>query len=39
MTPLSKSLEELINDIYKDDHVSFVEYTALRDDADRKSVV
>ncbi|MDQ0706256.1 uncharacterized protein (DUF2267 family) [Pseudomonas sp. W3I7] len=36
MTPLSKSLEELINDIYKDDHVSFVEYKALRDDADRR---
>lgn len=36
MTPLSKSLEELINDIYKDDHVSFVEYITLRDDADRR---
>ena len=36
MTPLSKSLEELINAIYKDDNVSFVEYRALRDDADRR---
>ena len=36
MTPLSKSLEELVNDIYKDDNVSFVEYKALRDDADRR---
>ena len=36
MTPLSKSLEELINAIYKDDTVSFVEYRALRDDADRR---
>jgi hypothetical protein len=36
MTPLSKSLEELINDIYKDDNVSVVEYTTLRDDADRR---
>jgi hypothetical protein len=36
MTPLSKSLEELINTIYKDDNVSFVEYRAIRDDADRR---
>lgn len=36
MTPLSKSLEELINTIYKDDDVSFVEYRAIRDDADRR---
>ena len=36
MTPLSKSLEELLNDIYQDDTVSFGEYKALRDDADRR---
>lgn len=36
MTPLSKSLEELITDIYKDDNVSVPEYRALRDDADRR---
>ncbi|MBV4451376.1 MULTISPECIES: hypothetical protein [Pseudomonas] len=36
MTPLSKSLEELITDIYKDDEVSVTEYSALRDDADRR---
>jgi ABC-type histidine transport system ATPase subunit len=36
MTPLSKSLEELINAIYQDGNVSFVEYRALRDDADRR---
>lgn len=36
MTPLSKSLEELITDIYKDDEVSVTEYRALRDDADRR---
>lgn len=36
MTPLSKSLEELINTIYKDDNVSFLEYRAIRDDADRR---
>ncbi len=36
MTPLSKSLEELITDIYKDDNVSVTEYRALRDDADRR---
>ena len=39
MTPLSKSLEELIKDIYKDDTVSLVEYTTLRDDADRRMAV
>ncbi|KAA0956579.1 hypothetical protein [Pseudomonas sp. ANT_H12B] len=32
----SKSLEEMINEIYKDDRVSFVEYKTLRDDADRR---
>ncbi len=36
MTPLSKTLEELLNDIYKDDNVSFVEYKTLRDEADRR---
>lgn len=36
MTPLSKSLEELITDIYKDDNVSVTEYRTLRDDADRR---
>ncbi|MBB6288858.1 MULTISPECIES: hypothetical protein [unclassified Pseudomonas] len=36
MTPLSKSLEQLLDDIYKDDNVSFVEYKTLRDDADRR---
>ncbi|AKS06543.1 hypothetical protein [Pseudomonas trivialis] len=36
MTPLSKSLEELITDIYKDDNVSVTEYRVLRDDADRR---
>ncbi len=34
MTPLSKSLEELINAIYQDGSVSFVEYQGLRDNAD-----
>ncbi|MVV46706.1 hypothetical protein EJA72_00275 [Pseudomonas sp. PB120] len=32
----SKSLEEMINEIYQDGRVSFVEYKALRDDADRR---
>ncbi|MEB2645752.1 hypothetical protein WH299_18140 [Pseudomonas sp. MYb541] len=36
MTPLSKSLEELITDIYKDDKISIPEYRTLRDDADRR---
>ncbi|MGY2137308.1 hypothetical protein ACW9I8_11925 [Pseudomonas reactans] len=36
MTPLSKSLEELITDIYTDENVSVPEYRALRDDADRR---
>lgn len=36
MTPLSKSLETLITDIYQDDNVSFTEYRTLRDDADRR---
>lgn len=36
MTPLSKTLEELINEIYLDGNVSAVEYRTLRDDADRR---
>ncbi|WP_339454075.1 hypothetical protein [Pseudomonas sp. EA_5y_Pfl2_R50] len=36
MTPISKTLEELINDIYQDGSVSVVEYRTLRDDADRR---
>ncbi|WP_426216452.1 hypothetical protein [Pseudomonas sp. DWRC2-2] len=36
MTPLSKSLEDLITDIYQDDNVSVTEYRTLRDDADRR---
>ncbi|MBD0679150.1 MULTISPECIES: hypothetical protein [Pseudomonas] len=36
MTPISKTLEELINEIYQDGNVSVVEYRALRDDADRR---
>ncbi|CRM24624.1 MULTISPECIES: hypothetical protein [Pseudomonas] len=36
MTPLSKTLEELLSAIYQDDNVSFVEYRTLRDDADRR---
>lgn len=36
MTPLSKSLEELITDIYQDGTVSVTEYRTLRDDADRR---
>ncbi|MCK8664407.1 hypothetical protein M1M11_05865 [Pseudomonas azerbaijanoccidens] len=36
MTPISKTLEELINEIYQDGNVSIGEYKALRDDADRR---
>ncbi|OXR27977.1 hypothetical protein F6476_25845 [Pseudomonas umsongensis] len=36
MTPISKTLEELINEMYQDGNVSVVEYRALRDDADRR---
>jgi CRISPR/Cas system-associated exonuclease Cas4 (RecB family) len=36
MTPISKTLEELIHEIYQDGNVSVVEYRALRDDADRR---
>ncbi|MFJ3371261.1 hypothetical protein [Pseudomonas sp. NPDC086251] len=32
----SKSLEEMISEMYQDGRVSFVEYKALRDDADRR---
>ncbi|WP_294733228.1 hypothetical protein [uncultured Pseudomonas sp.] len=39
MTPLSKSLEELINAIYKDGNVSFVEYQGLRDNADCRMAI
>ena len=36
MPPLSKTLETLLNEIYQDDNVSFVEYKTLRDEADRR---
>lgn len=36
MTPLSKTLETLLNEIYQDDNVSFVEYKTMRDEADRR---
>jgi hypothetical protein len=36
MPSISKSLEEMINEIYQDGRVSFVEYKVLRDDADRR---
>lgn len=36
MSLKSKTLEEMINEIYQDGRVSFVEYKALRDDADRR---
>lgn len=36
MSYLSKSLEELIKETYQDGRVSVVEYTNLRDDADRR---
>ena len=36
MTPISTTLEELINEIYQDGNVSVFEYRALRDDADRR---
>ena len=36
MTPRSKTLETLLNEIYQDDNVSFVEYKTLRDEADRR---
>lgn len=32
----SKSLEEMISEMYQDGRVSFIEYKALRDDADRR---
>ncbi|MEO6680691.1 MAG: hypothetical protein ABIO21_25430 [Pseudomonas sp.] len=36
MSLKSKTLEEMINEIYQDDRISFVEYKKLRDDADRR---
>jgi len=36
MTFESKSLENLLKDIYQDDNVSISEYMALRDDADQR---
>jgi hypothetical protein len=36
MTPISKTLEALINEIYQDGSVSVVEYKTLRDDADHR---
>lgn len=36
MSLKSKTLEEMINEIYKDERISFVEYRTLRDDADRR---
>lgn len=36
MSYLSKSLEDLINEMYRDGRVSVDEYTQLRDDADRR---
>ncbi|URM29839.1 MULTISPECIES: hypothetical protein [Pseudomonas] len=36
MSLVSKTLEEMINEIYQDGRVSVVEYKKLRDDADRR---
>ena len=36
MTPISKTLEQLLLDIYKDGSVSFTEYEQLRDNADER---
>ncbi|WP_347902029.1 hypothetical protein [Pseudomonas purpurea] len=36
MSPLSKTLEEMLAEIYKDGSVSFSEYKQLRDDSDRR---
>ncbi|KAF2390107.1 hypothetical protein [Pseudomonas frederiksbergensis] len=36
MSLKSKTLEEMLNEIYKDERISFVEYRTLRDDADRR---
>ncbi|UZE11091.1 hypothetical protein [Pseudomonas sp. B21-053] len=36
MSLKSKTLEEMINEVYKDERISFVEYRTLRDDADRR---
>ena len=36
MTPISKTLEQMLLDIYKDGSVSFTEYKQLRDNADER---
>ncbi len=36
MTPISKTLEQMLLDIYKDGSVSFTEYQQLRDNADER---
>ncbi|MHC8317801.1 hypothetical protein [Pseudomonas sp. LB3P31] len=36
MSFISKSLEEMLNEIYQDGRISFTEYRVLRDDADRR---
>ena len=36
MTPISKTLEQLLLEIYKDGSVSFTEYEQLRDNADER---
>ena len=36
MTPISKTLEDMLRDIYKDASVSFTEYQQLRDNADER---
>ncbi|MQT80810.1 hypothetical protein [Pseudomonas helleri] len=36
MTPISKTLEQMLLDIYNDGNVSFTEYQQLRDNADER---
>ncbi|MET1067697.1 MAG: hypothetical protein ABWY28_06805 [Pseudomonas prosekii] len=36
MPAISKSLEEMINEMYQDGRISLIEYQTLRDDADRR---
>ncbi|GLX88766.1 hypothetical protein [Pseudomonas weihenstephanensis] len=36
MTPISKTLEQMLLEIYKDDRVSFTEFKQLRDSADER---
>ena len=36
MTPISKTLEQMLLEIYKDDRVSFTEFRQLRDSADER---